>query len=255
MGFFSDFFGGKKIKQQDLRTPEQLRAQKILLQMASSGNPFTGSLGDFSLTGIEQTAGDQIRRNLGTVNPAISQAQGFLTNLAGQGFNPEDPSFQAFERRLARSTRDQADVLNREAAITGNRFGTAIAGEKADLAERQSDILAQTLGNLFNQAQGRSLGASQALGSLGLQSEDLEQSQLNQALNFGALERGLRDAEAKSRYNEFLRQQQTKFSSAGAVLGASPQLGVREIETQSPFSQLLNTISFGVGQKLGASLF
>lgn len=252
MGFFSDFFKSKKISQQPMETPQQLAAKQLLLALAQGGDiggfrageAFGGSLGDFSMTPTEQITGSGIlNRVTGAPNQNYLTASSNLNRLASAGFDQNDPEFNAFQRRLTSATGEANDVLNRESAITGDRFGTAILGEKRRLATDQSDILTQKLGELFNRAQDRSLQASGELGRLGLLQDENRRADEGFALAFGQLERSLRDAEAKAKLNEFIRQREERLGAISGLSGVTQnvQYGVREIETQSPFSQLLNT--------------
>ncbi len=240
-------------------TEEQKEAQKLLSQLGSTGSingltlgkPYEGSLGDFSLTDIEGLAGGNIEGNIGSTPQSVTDATGALTRITNQGFDPNSPVFKTFEKALARSTRDQADVLGREAAITGDRYSTSIGKEKGLLAERQSDIAAEKLAQLFNQAQDRSLQASGALGSLGLNQAANERANNQLALLFGGIQRDLKNQEAKAKLNEFNRQRSEKLGRIDVlsnVFNKQVPFGVKSIESQSPFSQLLNSTLAAAGE-------
>lgn len=259
----ASLFGGKDkdtVRLEDLFSPAQREAQNSLLQFGQTGRigdfqaggAFNGSFGDFTPTGIESSGLQALASNLNAGNSqAFTDAQDTFTRLANPSFDPDNPSsgFAAFARQVARATGDANDVLNREAAITGNRFNSRLLQEKGDLQARQSDALQTELARLFESAQNRSLAGAQGLSGLAALGENINQSRIGQALDFGGLERQLRTQEAQAKYNDFLRQRQERLGSVNAlssVLSKDTPLGQTSLTTSTP-SALSQLGQFGLG--------
>lgn len=264
MGLF-DLFKSKSntTNLEPMTLPEQEEARKLLLQFGSTGKmgdftagtPYDFSGFNFNLSPTEDLASSQLYRLLGSDGPqALKMAQNVYSGIANQPFNPNEPDspFSAFRRQVQRATQDASDVLNREAAITGNRFGTQISKDKADLAVQQSDLLTGELGRLFEGAQGRALQAAQGLGQLGAIEEQINQSRIAQAFNLGGVQRDIKNQEAQMKYSDFLRQRNERLSSLGGlsdVMNSNVDWGLKSLTTKSPstFMSMLGEIIPGVG--------
>ncbi len=197
-----DWFDDKTYSLTPTLTDEQKEAQKLLLQLAKGGSvsgvnvgeQYGGSLGDYSASPAESAAINRIYSLLNSGTPsALSTAEQTLTKLADTSFNPQDPSsgYNAYQRQVARSQNEANDVINREAAITGNRFGDRILNTKADLAMQGQDLLASKLAELYNNSQNRALGAAQGLTNLADTGNKIDMSQLSAASSVGGLQRML----------------------------------------------------------------
>lgn len=255
------------LTQEPLLTDEQKKAMGLLAGFGESGKlgdfqagqAYGGSLGDFDLRGLEALGLGKIGDVLNAGRPqALGAAESALTSLANAQFNPDDPSsgFGAFSRQVARATQNANDVLNREAAITGDRYSTSIGGQKKDLALQQSDALLSQLANLYNTAQDRKLSASNSLVGLAGAEQGINSQQIGDAFNFGGIERALKNSEAQAKLNEFNRQRNERLSSIGAletVFGKNVPYGMKEISVPqpNPFSQLLNVGLTAGGFALG----
>lgn len=261
------FGGGKKTSVQDLRTPQQKAADDFLAQLMGTGSAgginlgqaYTGSLGDFNQTGQEQQGQALLSKMLGGAqNQDINQARGVYSDLANQTFNPSDPSngFSAFSRQVARATGGANDVLNREAAITGTRYGTGIQKQKKDLAAQQSDSLQTALANIFQNTQQQRLQGAQGLTNIAGQESDQNNQLLNQAATFGDLQRQLNNQQAQAQYSEFNRQrgeQLSRIDLAKQVSDNYPHMGTNSIPGQSPFSGLINSALSNIGYNAGSN--
>lgn len=246
-------------------TKEQLQAQQMLAQLASTGSygginlgeAYNGSLGDFNQTGTEQLAGSNLMQLLqsgGSQSAGFNTARNTLTDLANTKFNPDDPSsgYAAYSRQVARSGNVANDAINREAAITGDRFSTSIGRQKADLGAQQSDILATKLGELYNTAQNRSLQAAQGLGNLEQQGNQVDTNNLQQGFNYGGLQRDLNNMEAQAKYSEFMRQRDEKLKQidiGGELFNRNVQFGQMSTTTKAPsiFSSIYGQVNPFVG--------
>ena len=198
-------------------TPEQRAAIQGLQSLASTGTglginlgeAYGGSLGQYGSQPLEQAGLARLMQSVTGGSPYMNQAADVYGRMANTQFNPDDPSsgFAAFQRQVARKTGEASDALNREAAMTGNRFGTAIAGEKRKLGEAQSDSLQSELARLWESSQNRQLAGAQGLAGLEGQSAQT----INQAMQYGGLERELANQQAQAQYGEWQRQRAEKM--------------------------------------------
>lgn len=244
-------------------TPEQKQAMAALTQLGTTGQygdltlgeGYTGSLGNYDMSQGESLAGNKIYEMLQAGSPeGINTARNTMTGIANNKFNPDDPSsgYAAYSRQVARATGQANDVLNREAAITGDRFSTSIGRDKADLAARQGDMLATKLGDLYNTAQDRSLQAAQGLTNLEATNETIGQGRIDNAFNYGGLQRLLKNAEAQAKLQEFTRAREEKLGQVGVlndVFNRNVQFGQMSTTTKAPsiFSQMFGQVNPIVG--------
>ena len=261
IGGMFDGGGGDDNELEDIRTKEQKAAAAALQQLAMSGSfdginlgeGYGGTLGAYDTSG-QETAYNQLMSLYG--GGALGTAQDTMTKLTNLEFNPDDPSsgYAAFSRQLARAGEESSDVLNREAAITGSRFGTAIAGEKADLAAQMQDQSGSFLAQLYNQQQNRALQAAQGLTGLAGQQANIAMSASQQA----AMVNAIKDQQAKDAYSEYKRQRAEELSRIDLLQTESnrnPYLGVSSLPgSPSPFSTLANSVLSSLGQDIGGNL-
>lgn len=262
----SKLFGGNgdDISLTDQRTPEQIQAANILQQLATTGSgggltlgtPYTGSLGSFTPTTAEQTGLQQLMGSVGATNPALQQAQDVYSKFSQAAFDPSmlDP----FKKAAYKEQGKAEDVLNREAAITGSRFGTGIQQRKTELAGDVQNTIQQQLANLFLGQQQVGLQGAAGLANVGGQQQVQQQQTLQNLFNFGQLERQLKNQEAQAKFNEFERQrgeQLGRLDLLSQEANRNPLLGISSIPgSPSGFSQLINSVLGGVGTGLGEGL-
>jgi hypothetical protein len=266
--FFSDMLktdakmlgmgGDEPTKLTDQRTPEQLQMAQILQQLAATGSggginlgdAYTGSLGNYDVTDTEKQSLAQLQSLFNGSD--IAKARQTYTNLADTTFDPSNPTsgYAAFDRALAKSGKQSEDVINRDAAVTGNRFGDRILNTKQSLANDLMNTREQKLAELFQQSR-----SSQLAGAQGLQGLVGTQATLaNQAATYGATQRDLLNQQATAQYNEFQRQRGETLGRLDLLnqeAGRNPNLGISEILGQSPFSVLANSVLGAAGTAIG----
>lgn len=252
MGFFSS----KSVTTDPLSayTPEQRAMLSGLMSLANTGSglginlgeAYGGSLGNFQSTGQEQAGLSKLMELLGGQNPNLAKAGQVYTDFANTKFNPDDPSsgFAAFSRQVARATGKADDALNREAAATGSRFGTGILQRKQDLDAQRSDSLQAKLAELFNLSENRKLQGAQGLAGLASQ----EQGLARDVINYGSLERELKNQEAQAQYSEFQRQRSEQLSRIGLAQD-STKIGLAPVTEKMPsaFSKFAAPIFSSIG--------
>lgn len=244
-------------------TPEQKQAMAALTQLGTTGQygdlnlgeAYTGSLGNYDMSQTENLAGNKLYSLLQSGSPeGFNTARNTFTNMANTTFNPDDPSsgYAAYSRQVARATGDANNVLNREAAITGNRFSTSMGQQKADLAGRQGDMLATKLGELYNTSQNRALSGAQGLVGLETANEAINQDRIRAGFDQGGLQRLLANAQAQAKLQEFTRQREEKLGQIGVlndVFNRNVQFGQMSTTTKAPsiFSSMLGQVNPIVG--------
>src|SRR5574343_951967 len=261
MGGIGDFFKSKKedVQLQELLTPEQKKAREALMQYGLTGVTPSGyrageaydlSRFDFGVTPYE-TAG---LSRLFSPSADIESARKIYGSMSDTTFRPEDEStgLGAFRKALQREVGAASDVLNREAAITGSRFGTGIQRQKTDLAAQQSEQLASKLAELFTGQQNRAMQAASGLAGL----EGLESNRLAQLFNYGGLQRELANQKAQLAYNEKQRQRDEQLATLGtlgSIFSTPIQYGQTSytIKTPSLFSKLATIATTAAGAYFG----
>lgn len=253
--------GGSKKKSVTLdpyagMTPEQKQAMASLNQFGQ-----TGQLGDFQagenydfggfnygLNASELAGGQLLDKTMG--GTSLTDAQGALTGMVNAQFNPDDPSsgFAAFQRQLARSGKVQSDALNREAAIGGNRFGTAIIKNKADLSAQQSDIAASKLAELWQQTQANKLNAASGLVNI----NQANQNMVSQAFQVGQQQRAIQNEKAQASYDEWQRARNERLKSIDSLStvlskGTTPGLMSYDYKEPTEFQSMLNSFNSSSG--------
>lgn len=256
-----DSLFGKQTKVGDIRTPEQKAAQALLQQLAMTGSgggitlgtPYTGSLGDFNMTAGTASA----NANLASLfnNQDIQNARKTFTNLADTTFDPSDPrsGYAAYSRELAKAQGESSSVLDREAAISGSRFGTGILKNKQDLATTFANQRETALASLFQNAR-----SSQLAGAQGLQELNTKQGTLAQTIaQQEDIVRQLKNQEAQAKYDEFKRQRGETLGRIDLLTteaSRNPLLGITQYGESSPWSGLVNSVLGAAGTAIGGPI-
>lgn len=255
MGGLSSLFKSKSqtTTLEPMLTDEQKQAMAALSAIGQGQqSSYDLSNYNFDMTGLESLGQDQLYNllNSGT-STDMSTASKTLQDIANQTFNPDDPSsgYAAYSRQVARAGKTASDALNREAAITGSRFGTGIQRQKADLAAQQSDILASKLGELYSQTQQNKLAAAGGLADIAGMQEQINQNRIAAAYSYGTRQRDLQNQKAQLAYDEWQRGRNEKLSALGSVANANIQWGQKSMTTKSPstFMSMMGEINPLVG--------
>lgn len=244
-------------------TPEQRKSIEALMSLASTGTgggitlgeSYGGDLGYYQ-QGAQGLAGGQTLQDLlsGAYDPNsdMGKARGIYEGFSDLGqFNPDDPrwGYAAFNKALEKAGAESASALEREAAIGGRRFGTAILGEKADLAENMNLQRQQRLSEMFMGAQ--QFSALGAQGFTGLANQVAQIAGLN--INYDDYQRQLKDTKARDALNEFKRTRAEELSRLG-LMQEQWQNPMGTITTKSPtmLGKLASSVLGGVAGSVGA---
>jgi len=259
-GFFGLGKKKKKFEFEDLRTAEQKQADQVLQNLAFTGSGggitlgegFEGPLGSFDTSGSE-LANKQLLELFGGQD--LQQSGETLRGLAQAEFNPDDPSsgFAAFSRSLAKAGGEAEDVLNRESAITGNRFSTSIGGDKANLAADMQNQRGMFLADLYRNQQQVALQAATGLQNQAAGKGNLAIGAANQAQQVNAI----KDEQARRGLAEFMRargEELSRIDLLGQVSRNNPYgIGADFINSSpSAFSSLANSALGALGQSIGS---
>ena len=273
-GVAGGLLGGSKKKSVTLdpyagMTPEQKQAMQLLQQFGATGTlgDFQAGQGadlssyDFNLSNMERTGGSALEKLMASgtgLDPARQAYEGIL----GQTFNPDDPSneFASFNRQLTKQTKSADDVLNRESAITGGRFGTGIQKQKQELASNQSDIAGSKLAELYSQLQDRKIQAAQGLTGLSATEQAMNQDKIQAAYTYGAKERDLKNQKAQLAYDDWTRSRDERMSSINSMStvlskGTTPVWGgtTQQYSTPTGFQSFMNGMNGSSGGAGGSS--
>jgi len=238
---------------EDIRSEDQKTTQQILMELATKGTgggitlgePYGGSLGEFSPTQFEQSGLAKLfnQQPIG----ALSSAEDVFKKLSTSAFDPSvlDPVVKA----MRKSGREGESILERESAITGSRYGTGIQERKVDLAtDIESGIQQQLAGLFLNQQQVGLQGAQGLLGVGGAQAKQ-HQTQLQNLFQFGALTRQLKNQEAQAKFNEYNRQRDEKVGTRLGLIeneaNRNPYMGFSTVPGYSALTELMKPILEG----------
>jgi len=256
------FNKGDDIELKDIRTPEQKAAAASLQGLAQTGTgagitlggKYGGKLGSYQQSPEELNALQTLTGLAG--GDDLSQARSTFMDLANTSFDPSDPKsgYAAYSKALAAAGEESSDVLEREAAITGSRYGTAISGEKRKLAENLQTQRATFLSDLYQRGRQQQLAGAQGLqGLVGTQAGLAGQIQQQ-----AAIERQLKDQQAKEGYTEFKRARMEELSRIDLLqteASRNPYLGVSSLPgSPSPFSTLANSVLGSIGERAGEGI-
>ncbi len=243
------------VSQESMLTDEQKNALTQLL--SSAGQQYSGALGSYSMTPTEQAGMGSLNTLLASSIPKMSQlGQTEIEKLLTSGaYDPyaKGGQYQGLKTNILREAKDVEGVLNRQGAITGGLYSSGIAKEKGLLAERTHQTLANTLADLYQNYTNQKLTGAQTAQNMGVQNEQVEQSRISQAMQYGSLQRTLEDAQAKAQYSNWLTARGEKLNALTNVMNMNANYGVKSYTatSENPWTSLLNTALTGVGTYLG----
>lgn len=263
--------GSQSVSQKPMMTEEQKQMMKLLSGVAQNGtyngmtfgDKYGGSLGNFNMTGAEQTGQNQLMQlmNSGISNNGLMNAgQNTMTDfLSTDKYNPMNNQgvYGAYQKQAAAQLKESQDALNRSLGSSGAMFSTARIGENRKLAENSQIGLQSKLADLYqNYVNQKGNMASTAYG-LGQnqqnQAENIAQNRIAASQQYGGLSRNLANAGDTAQYNEWIRartEKQQPLQYAGTVLGTNANFQPTSYPTQSPWQGLFNTMGDMGGQMM-----
>ena len=257
--------GPQTITQEPLQTDTQSEMQKLLAQLAKTGQfggmnlgeGYTGSLGDYSKSGLESGAQSQLMQLLQGGNPELFWlGQNELKNiLTTDKYDPyaKGGVYEGFKKQTQRELTEGQDVLKRNLSISGGLSSSGMNKESGLLAERGQTALQSKLAELYQDFANRKTAAAGTALNAGIAERGMQGDLINQAMSVGSLDRLLKDAEAKDKLAEWTRARGEKLKQidvANTLQSTPVQWGAKSITIpaqyeyqDSPWSAILNQIA------------
>jgi len=222
-------------------TPQQQGIFDLLQQFSTTGkygdlfkagDPYQGELGNYDMSALEQGAQAKALTALqGGLPSSFGLAQGELQNLFSGQYDPynETGVFAGFKKGVEKEAQTQADALNRRLSITGDLYATEGAQQQGLLAQNTQDTLASKLAELYDTYSTKRFQGIGLAADLGIAEENINQNRIQTAMEAGALERQLKDQQAKDKLTEFTRSR----SEFQATLDAAQALLNQRIDSPS----------------------
>lgn len=254
---------------------EKIKALQDLSAFSSTGKigSFTAGerygqpTGNYLISPTEELATKKLYSSIDAGTPqSIQFGDSALMKLFGRTGDYFDvsslkPNLDAYKDLSEVQTKRGFDAIKRNAAFSGNLYSTDTIRKMGDYqTQSNADINARladlTQGYMQLQAQSKQNQFS-ALSSLLPQfynsattQENINNSRIGNAFNFGGLQRTLSDAKAKDAYSEWLRARQEpliQLDTMKSLIGAEPS-GYYE---PSKWSGLLNALAGAGGASAG----
>lgn len=261
--------GTTSATQVPLEDPNQAAAKASLLDFSrtgtlgnyEAGTPYTGSLGDFGMSQLEQTGQQQVADRL-TAGPSqlSSAGTGALNDLlTTDKYNPLNQTgmIQGLTGAIDYNTKLASDAARRNSAYTGNLYSTDAIKSLGNVEAQGANTKATTLAGLYQTYMGQKLGAIPQAFSADQQMTDAARQKTADAYSYGAIPRTLNTAADQAQYAEFQRQQQQKqgqVTAASNVSGSNVPFGVPTVTlpNANPWADVLNQVAQFGGSYLGA---
>ncbi len=229
---------GGNVSQEALETPEQTAARKKLLEFADTAGSYTGPMGEYGLSDLEKTAQAKTKSLLEGGNPetldaAKREVMSILQPGGAYDPNAEGGMYAPMKKQILQEAKGQEDVINRQAAISGDLYSKDIVQNKRILGENTSNTLSGILANLSENYANRRVTAANTAAGIAGQEESMNLGRINAAEQMGGIERMLKDAQIKADYSEWVRTRGEKLDTLSRVLGSTPPTGVKNMPVYS----------------------
>lgn len=254
------YFGNKGKKtsatQVPLETEQQRDARRGLLEFGqtgkyggyTAGTPYTGSLGEFGVTALEEAGQGAIGQRLGGQDFGSMGLRDLVTT---EKYNPlnQEGLYAGLSGVIDRTTRDASDAFKRSASFGGRLYSTDTVRNLGEINARGAENKAATLAGLYDNYIGRKVGGmTSAIGA--------QDSAIGDAFTYGGLPRTLSTAKDQAAYSEFQRQraeQQQQLTALSSVAGANSNFGVPTVElpTDNPWGDIAGLLAQFGGNYLG----
>lgn len=217
------------VTQEPLRTPEQLAAQKKLLDFGNTGvlgdytagTPYSGSFGDFNLSDLEKLSQSNLTNLLTSGMPAsFTQGQNALSDLlTTEKYNPlqSGGAYDLMTGTLDRQIRDATTAAKRDAAYTGNLYSSDAIRKLGDVQAKGQEAKGSLLGSLYQNYIQQKLGAIPQAFNAAQVGEGINLNRINAGYTAGALPRNLATAKDQATYQDFVRRQSEKGGQLSAI--------------------------------------
>lgn len=258
---------GKSVAEQQMEAMNNLKLQNMealsnysktgQLGQYQAGEPYTGDLGSFDPTQLENMGLEQLTQLMGSGMPeTYTKGLNPLLDFMNTGYDAANSDlYKGFRTGAMREQQTGMDDLKRNLAVTGDLYSTNTGREAGLLGERTQQNLQNKLAELTDTNVARKLGIAKDVTQLGMQEEDLKQQRIQQAMTLGSLQRVLKDQEAKAKYAEFNRTRAEWQDTVDAAkqLASGGFVQPNESGSGNIFSELLNAGISGLTSAQGMS--
>jgi len=224
-------------------------------RLAMAGTPYTGQM-TAGMSDPEKTSVDLLSGYL-QKDPMdqdyVRNAKSALNETLEGTYDPVSSEYyKAFRSAVMRELGDQVDALSARTSASDRFFGGGRIAEEGDMREGAVNKLTLALADLQNQEQNRKQNAIGQAVSLAGQENQLAQSQIAAAQQYGQLPRLVEQAGLDAEYTEWLRQ----LADMGVSLDTVMQMltykpPTETITKQSGAGALAGAISGGIGAAMG----
>mgnify|MGYP003667951805 FL=1 len=268
MSFFGGGGGGGQssapaMQTQIIREAPGIEERKLeLMDMARqvAGKPI--NLPDYQVSGLgalEQqglTAAGTTGIGAGTVGQGIQQIQGAAAPIGAQQINQYLNPYQSYvTNEIGRQGQMMQNQLGAQAVNSGAFGGGREGVQQAELQGRTLNAMGQAQQQGFNTALGAAqnqqqlgLRAGQQLGQMGMGQQQMAQSDINQLMAAGGVQRQLAQQTLDAQRQSTLQQQYEPYQRAEFLSNlyasgpkSSSQLTMGSSPTQSPLAQAVGT--------------
>ena len=226
-----------------------------------AGQGYGGAMGEYQLDPLEQQGTNSIANMLKGGDREITQlgVKEITDLLKTDKYDPYEKGgvYSGMKRNILREQSAQQDKLAQLNALTGSTRSTGYEKESGLLAERTSGQLSDTLAQLYSQFGARKLAGAETAVAFGSELQRAEMERANEARAAGAVERILKDQQAKAQYSDWLRgrrEQQSQIDIAQVLFAkASPSSAVTTPEQNSTnYGEAIGNIMNIVGMFKGS---
>ena len=245
------------VTQGPMRTPEQVAAQQALLKYGQTGNiggfttgqQYTGSMGDFNMTDLEKMSQSQLTQLLTSgQNKTFGMGQTVLSDLlTTDKYDPTKTGgvYDMLKGSLDRNITDATTAAKRTAGYTGNLYSKDAIRSYGDVAAKGAESKNTLLAGICQDYINKKLGAIPTAFSAGAQDQSMALDRIQAGYSGGSLERNLNTAEDQSRYQEWLRargETGQQVQALSSVANANTQFGSPSVTVpgQNGWEALLN---------------
>lgn len=262
--------GSTDVAQVPLETPEQRMAREGLLKFAqegtygnyTAGQAYTGSLGDFGLSTLEQNGLNTVGSNMTAGRGALfdSGNQVLMDLLKTDKYNPLNNSgaVQGLTGAIDYNTKQAVTAAKRDAAYTGSSYSTSAVRDLGNVEAQGAIAKNQTLANLYQTYIGQKFGAVPQAFAGQQQINNQDEQRLQDSFTYGGLPRSLNNAKDAAAYAEFQRQRQEKqgqITALSSVAGTNSNFGVPNVSVpkDNPWMDVLGLLAQFGGKVAGGA--
>ena len=211
---------GTTLTQEPMLTPEQKKAMSMLSNYAKTGQwgggayqageDYDGKLGEFQMTDTEKSGQDMLTKLMNTagIGEMFDLGKTEIKDLlATDKYDPYSKTgvYGGYKKNVLREEQESSDRLKRDLAVTGDLYSTNTGKEMGLLKERSQDQLSSKLAELYDVYGQRKLQGAETAAQMGIQEQQSEVGKIGLSQSLGSLDRLLKDAEAKTKYADWIR--------------------------------------------------